>query len=68
MGSRGDGPLAADATYWLTPLPPPGGLVLVVDGPDLGLPPTTMPVDGAAIAAAVGQVTVLWPADSGPAG
>lgn len=65
VGSRGDGPLAVDASYWLTPLPPLGGLMLVVDGPDLGLPPTTMPIDGAAIAAAVAQVTVLWPAAGG---
>lgn len=59
LGDRGDGPLSVDVSYWLTPLPPSGPLVLALRGADLGLPETTAALDGAAISAAVSRVTVL---------
>lgn len=58
LGDRGQGPLAIHLDYWLTPLPPPGAVIVVLDGPDLGLVPTTVPIDRAAIAEAAQRATV----------
>jgi hypothetical protein len=58
-GSGGE--LAVDQSWWLSPLPPPGPVRVVVRCDPLGIPETTTEVDGAAIAAAAAGVVELWP-------
>ena len=48
-------------SLWLTPVPPPGELVIVVAGPELGIEESRLTVDGGALSAAADAVEVLWP-------
>ncbi|NEK93929.1 hypothetical protein GCU67_07030 [Modestobacter muralis] len=70
-GGGGGGQLAADQTWWMSPLPPAGPLRLVVRCDLLGIPDTVTELDGAAIRAAADRVVTLWPwvspADAEPA-
>ena len=58
-GSGGD--VAMDRVNWVTPLPPDGPLLVVVRCGALGVPESTVRLDGGEIARAAEQVTVLWP-------
>lgn len=53
--------LAAEARYWMTPLPPPGPLLMVLRWLELGIEETVTELDGTAIAAAGHDAEVLWP-------
>jgi hypothetical protein len=55
------GQVAVDQSWWLSPLPPPGPLRLVVRCDALGIPETATELDGAAITAAAAEVVELWP-------
>lgn len=53
--------LAAEARYWMTPLPPPGPVLMVLRWLELGIEETITELDGTAIAAAGHDAEVLWP-------
>lgn len=57
---------ANDLTFWLSPLPPPGDLVLVAAAPAWGLPEGAVTVPAAAIAEAASRARVLWPREPDP--
>ena len=59
--SGGGGGREWSISLWLTPVPPPGDLVVVVAGPDLGIEESRLTVDGEALRAAADSVEVLWP-------
>ena len=65
-GSGSGGELAADQSWWLSPLPPPGPLRVVVRCDALGIAETSTVVDGGALAAAAGGVVELWPWEPAP--
>ncbi len=52
---------SVEQSWWLHPLPPEGSLRLVVRCDDLGIPETTVDLDGAAIRAAGRNAQELWP-------
>ena len=60
------GQFALDQTWWLSPVPPPGPLRIVVRCAALGIAETTTEVDGAALAAAAAGVVELWPWEPPP--
>jgi hypothetical protein len=60
MGGGGGG-RSYDQSYWLTPLPPAGPLVVVCAWSAFDLPESRTVVDGAAIAEAGSRAVVLWP-------
>ncbi len=49
-----------DATYWLTPLPPPGPLTFVCAWEAFGITEARFSVDGASVADAGRHANVLW--------
>lgn len=53
-------------TYWLTPAPPEGDVVVVVALPLLGVPETRHVLPGAALAAARADAVELWPWEPDP--
>ena len=59
-GSSGGG-RSAHATYFLSPLPPPGDVRIVCALPGAGIDETVTVIDGAAILEAAGRVRELWP-------
>jgi hypothetical protein len=63
-GSGGD--LAADQSWWLSPLPPDGPLRVVVRCEELGITDTSTELDGELIGRAVAQVVELWPWEPAP--
>ena len=69
MGGSGGG-RSYDQSYWLTPLPPAGPLVVVCAWSAFDIIESRTVVDGAAIAAAGTRAVVLWPwspsEDDGP--
>lgn len=48
-------------SYWLTPAPPEGDVLVVVALPGLGLPEASLLLPGEALAAARAEVVELWP-------
>lgn len=52
---------AADQGYWLTPLPPPGELSVVVACPDLGVQEVRVRLDADPFVAAAARAVELWP-------
>ena len=58
-GSGGDS--CIEQAWWLSPVPPPGPLRLVLRCDDLGIEETTVELDGDAMARAVDDVVELWP-------
>jgi hypothetical protein len=52
---------SGSAGYWLSRLPAPGPLAIIVAWPYFGLPETRFELDGEAIAQAASRVEVLWP-------
>lgn len=63
-GSGGD--RSVDISFFLSPLPPPGPVVVVCAWPGRGVAETRTVLDGTASAA--DQVQVLWPPDETPPG
>jgi hypothetical protein len=61
QGSGSGSEHSVDHSWWLSPLPPAGPLTVVVWCPELGLPETTVVLDGAEIRAAAEGVVELWP-------
>lgn len=59
----GGGELNADASFWLTPLPPPGSLTFVVALERAGVPETRTVMDAGPLVTAAQSVTSLWPWD-----
>ncbi|MCA1982285.1 hypothetical protein [Nocardioides nematodiphilus] len=57
----GGGPRAAQATYFLSPLPPPGELRIICALPGAGIDETVTVVDAEEILAAAARVRELWP-------
>ena len=49
------------STLWLSPVPPPGDMVLVVASPTLGIDESSVTVDADALRSAAAKVEVLWP-------
>lgn len=60
-GGGGGGARAADASYFLSPLPPPGDLKLVTALPDRGVAESTVLLPTEAILDAASRARVLWP-------
>ena len=60
MGGGGGG-RCFDQSFWLTPLPPAGPLVVVCAWSAFDIPESRTVVDGAAIAEAASRAVVLWP-------
>lgn len=60
-GGGGGGDRSVDQSWWLSPLPPDGPLVLVVACAALGIEETRTEIDGSAIQRAATDVVVLWP-------
>jgi hypothetical protein len=58
----GGGELSVDHDYWLTPVPPPGPLDVVLACAGLGIEETTVQLDGDALVQAAARAEVLWPA------
>jgi hypothetical protein len=58
-GSSGQGGIVLRPAFWLWPLPPAGALRLACEWPLLGIPLTTVELDGAALRAAAGRVVEL---------
>lgn len=50
-----------DQTFWLTPLPPPGPLLVVCTWPAFDIPESRVTVDGTLIAEAGSRAVTLWP-------
>jgi hypothetical protein len=66
-GGRGGGTeLAHDRVSWVTPLPPDGPLLVIVRCDALGIPESSVELDGGEIARAGRRATVLWPAPPPP--
>ena len=61
QGGGGGGDTAIDQSWWLSPLPPPGPLRIVVRCDPLGVPETVTELDGSAVRAAAADVVELWP-------
>lgn len=59
--SGGGGGRTYELSYWLTPAPPPGDLVVLAVGEPLGLPEGRVVVPGAALAGARERCERLWP-------
>lgn len=57
----GGGDREYEMTYWLTPLPPPGDLVVVAASVPLDLPEGRAVVPARAVAEAAGRRRTLWP-------
>lgn len=66
-GGGGSGGRRADATYWLTPLPPPGPVAFVCECPGRGIGESRAELDAAMILDAVSRVVTLWPLEPIPA-
>ncbi|MGN8247313.1 hypothetical protein ACTHAM_001487 [Cellulomonas soli] len=62
----GGGGRSFQQTYWLTPAPPPGDVLVVVANPLLGLPEGRHTLPAAALAEAAAAVVVLWPWEPDP--
>ncbi|MGY1770086.1 hypothetical protein [Blastococcus sp. SYSU D00813] len=60
-GGGSGGESSVDQSWWLSPLPPEGPLRLVVRCPELGVPETSVELDGTAIRRAGESALVLWP-------
>ena len=60
MGGGGGG-RSFDQSFWLTPLPPAGPLVVVCAWSALDIPESRTVLDGAAIVEAGSRAAVLWP-------
>jgi hypothetical protein len=60
------GPNSAAMRYFLTPLPPPGPMIVHFVWPALGLPESAVELDGGQVAAVVSDVEVLWPPEPPP--
>jgi hypothetical protein len=50
-----------DQSFWLSPLPPAGRLIVVCAWPVFGVPETRTVLDGAAVTEAARHVVELWP-------
>jgi hypothetical protein len=61
QGGGGGGGRSYEMSYWLTPLPPPGDLTIVVAWPSRGLPEARTVLPSEVLAQASVNVTVLWP-------
>jgi hypothetical protein len=61
QGGGSGGESSVEQDWWLSPVPPPGPLRIVLRCADLGIEETVVELDGAAIARAVDDVVVLWP-------
>lgn len=57
----GGGGRSYELSYWLTPAPPPGDLVVLAVGEPLGLPEGRVVVPASALAGARGRCERLWP-------
>ena len=60
MGGGGGG-RSFDQSFWLTPLPPAGPLVVVCAWSAFDIPESRTVLDGAAIVEAASRAVVLWP-------
>jgi hypothetical protein len=59
--SSGSGDSSIEQSWWLSPVPPPGPLRLVVRCTDIGIEETVVELDGTALSRAVDEVVTLWP-------
>lgn len=66
QGHGSSGGRRADATYWLTPLPPPGPVVFVCEWPGHGIGESRAELDASLILDAVSRVVTLWPPEPLP--
>ncbi len=60
-GSGGASESMAEVTFWVSPLPPPGPIILICEWPKYGIPPTRQEIDGALIVEAASRAVELWP-------
>ncbi len=61
QGSGSGGDASIEQNWWLSPVPPPGPLRLVVRCAALGVEETVVELDAAAVVRAVDDVVLLWP-------
>ena len=62
-GGGSDDELAGSGTLWLWPLPPAGDLRLITQWNDMGMPETSITLDGAELRAAAAGVQTYWDQD-----
>ena len=63
-GGGGGGSTSIDQSWWLSPLPPPGRLLVLVRCDELGVAETVTEVDATVIDDAARGVVELWPWES----
>lgn len=63
-GGSSSGTQEIEYRFWLTPVPPPGQVTVVVACQLLGIPETQTSFDAAVLHAARPEVVELWPEDS----
>ncbi|HJU36580.1 MAG TPA: hypothetical protein VJ716_04070 [Gaiellaceae bacterium] len=63
-GSGGRDRLTMSHDYWVWPLPQPGTIYVSCEWPLVGIPLSTVEVDGAALVEAASRVVHLWPSPS----
>jgi hypothetical protein len=64
-GSGGDDEMAASGTLWLWPLPPAGAMRLVTQWTDMGMPETSIDLDGTQLREAAAGAQQYWPEGDG---
>lgn len=60
-GNGGDDEMSSSGTLWLWPLPPAGDLRLVTQWTDMGMPETSITLDGGHLRDAAARVQPYWP-------
>lgn len=60
----GGSELAVDQGFWVSPLPPPGPVTVVVAWPGFGIEETRTVLDGDTLRAAAANIKTLWPPPS----
>lgn len=60
-GNGGDDETAGKGSLWLWPLPPAGGLRLVAQWAELGMPESSITIDGSLLREAAAEAQKYWP-------
>lgn len=64
-GNGGDDEMAGKGSVWLWPLPPAGDLRLVAQWEELGMPETSIAIDGGQLREAAAGAQKYWPVQGG---
>jgi hypothetical protein len=64
-GNGGDDEMAGRGSLWLWPLPPDGDFRLVAQWAELGMPESSITIDGGQLRAAASSAQKYWPVEGG---